>query len=98
VLQASLRRVDILSYNGAGRFAVVLPRVQKAQAIEKAREMVARLEADETAAMVWGRATVNVEAGVAAFPDDGARAPELLASIETRLMAARPAARQRQVR
>jgi diguanylate cyclase (GGDEF)-like protein len=86
LLQASLRRVDILSCNGAGRFAVVLPRVPKVHALEKARDLVARLETDDVATGLLRCEHLALTAGVVSFPEDGSRARDLLAGIETDVM------------
>ncbi len=49
LIQASLRRVDLLSYDGAGRFAILLPRMPKVQAMEQVQAIVAKLEHDPVA-------------------------------------------------
>lgn len=86
LLQASLRRVDILSCNGAGRFAIVLPRVPKVHALEKARDLVARLETDDVATGLLRCERLSLSAGVVSFPEDGSKARDLLAGIETEVM------------
>lgn len=86
LLQASLRRVDILSHDGAGRFAVLLPRVPKIHALDKARELVSRFETDDVATGLLRRERLALSAGVVSFPEDGAKASELLAGIEAVLI------------
>ncbi|HLW48719.1 MAG TPA: diguanylate cyclase [bacterium] len=95
LLQASLRRIDILSYDGAGRFAVLLPQVPKVHALEKARELIARLETDGAAAGLLRRERLTLAAGVVTFPQDGARAVELLSGIEAALIRTGRAGRPR---
>jgi diguanylate cyclase (GGDEF)-like protein len=94
LLRTSLRRVDILSSNGAGRFAVLLPRVAKVQALEKARELVTRVETDDVATGLLRCDRLALTAGVVSFPDDGEGAAELLAAIETEVMRAHRSGRQ----
>jgi GGDEF domain-containing protein len=88
LLRTSLRRVDILSCNGAGRFAVLLPRVSKEHAFEKARDLLTRVETDDVATGLLCCDRLALTAAVVSFPDDGEKAAELLAGIETEVMRA----------
>ena len=93
LLRASLRRVDILSYDNAGRFAVLLPRVPKVRALETARELVSRLETDDVATGLLRCPRLTLSAGVVSFPEDGGKAAELLAGIEAVLLRTRRSGR-----
>jgi GGDEF domain-containing protein len=86
LLQAPLRRIDILSYDGAGRFAVLLPRVPKIRAAEMAQELISRLESDDVAMRLFSVERVTLSAGVVSFPEDGVTPSELLAGVETLLV------------
>ena len=86
LLQAPLRRVDILSYDGAGRFALLLPRVAKVRARELAQELVARLERDDVASQLLMVEQISLSAGVVSFPEDATTARDLLAGLETLLV------------
>lgn len=86
LLQAPLRRVDILSYDGAGRFALLLPRVAKVRARELTQELVARLEGDDVASQLLMVERISLSAGVVSFPEDGTTARDLLAGLETLLV------------
>lgn len=86
LLQAPLRRVDILSYDGAGRFAVLLPRVPKVRALELTQEIVSRLERDDVATRLLIVERIGLSAGVVSFPEDGTTPSDLLAGIERLLV------------
>jgi len=90
LLQAPLRRVDILSYDGAGRFALLLPRVAKMRAAEMAQELVSRLERDDVARRLLTVERISLSAGVVSFPEDGTTPSDLLGGIEA-LLAQGPA-------
>jgi diguanylate cyclase (GGDEF)-like protein len=85
LLQGALRRVDVVSYDGAGRFALLLPRVSKVRALELTRDIVARLERDDVATRLLLAERLAISTGIASFPEDGATLSELLACIETAL-------------
>jgi GGDEF domain-containing protein len=86
LLQAPLRRVDVLSYDGAGRFALLLPRVPKVRALEETRELVSRLERDDVATRLLMVDRLALSAGVVSFPEDGATPSDLLAGLEAMLV------------
>lgn len=86
LLQAPLRRVDILSYDGAGRFAMLLPRVPKVRALEQTQECTSRLERDDVATRLLMTDRLALSAAIVSFPEDGTRAPDLLAGLEGMLV------------
>jgi GGDEF domain-containing protein len=86
LLQAPLRRVDILSYDGAGRFALLLPRVPKVRAAEMAQELLSRLERDDVAMRLLTVDRLSLSAGVVSFPEDGTTPADVLAGVETLLV------------
>jgi GGDEF domain-containing protein len=86
LLQASLRRVDILSYDGAGRFALLLPRAAKVRALEVTQELISRLERDDVATRLLMVDRMALSAGVVSFPEDGTTPSDLLAGLEAMLV------------
>ncbi len=82
LIQASLRRVDLLSYDGAGRFAILLPRMPKVQAMEQVQAIVAKLEHDPVASRLLTVDRLVIAAGVVTFPEDGADESSLFAGVE----------------
>jgi GGDEF domain-containing protein len=86
LLQAPLRRVDILSYDGAGRFAILLPRVSKIRARELTQELVSRIERDDVATQLLMVDRMALSAGVISFPEDATTASDLMAGIEALLV------------
>ena len=86
LLLAPLRRVDVLSYDGAGRFALLLPRVPKVRALEMTQELVSRLERDDVATQLLMVERMSLSAGVVSFPEDGATASDMLAGLEALLI------------
>jgi diguanylate cyclase (GGDEF)-like protein len=86
LLQAPLRRVDLLSYDGAGRFALLLPRVAKVRALELTQDLTSRLERDDVATRLLLVDRMALSAGVVTFPEDGTTPSELLAGLEAMLV------------
>ncbi len=82
LIQASLRRVDVLSYDGAGRFAILLPRMPKVRATDLLQMLVQKLENDTVASRLLMVDRVVLTAGVVTFPEDGTTASPLFASVE----------------
>jgi diguanylate cyclase (GGDEF)-like protein len=78
LLQASLRRVDVISYDGAGRFVLLLSRVSKMQAVEILKRVTQKLEEDSVAAQLLEVSRLTLTAAVVTFPEDGSSAPDLL--------------------
>ncbi|TMJ08602.1 MAG: GGDEF domain-containing protein [Bacillati bacterium ANGP1] len=78
LLQASLRRVDVASHDGAGRFVLLLARLPKIQAAEFLKPLTQRLEEDSVAARLLEVPHLTVSAGVVTFPEDGSTDSALL--------------------
>ncbi|HKV44264.1 MAG TPA: diguanylate cyclase [bacterium] len=77
VLQTSLRRVDVVAHDGAGRFAILLPRVAKINAVDILQRLIRRLEEDAVAAQLFSVKRLMISAGVVAFPEDGTTVTDL---------------------
>lgn len=86
LLQAPLRRVDVLSYDGAGRFALLLPRVAKVRTLELTQELASRLEQDDVATRLLIVDRLALSAAVVSFPEDGTTPSDLLAGLEAMLV------------
>lgn len=82
LLQPALRRVDLLSHDGAGRFALLLPRVPKVRAIEVLQELIDRLERDDVAIQLLQTDRLALTIGVVTFPEDGSTASGLFGGVE----------------
>ncbi|HYM90869.1 MAG TPA: diguanylate cyclase [bacterium] len=78
LLQASLRRVDVASHDGAGRFVLLLARLPKIQSVEVLKRLTQKLEEDSVAARLLEVPRITVTAGVVTFPEDGSTASALL--------------------
>ena len=78
LLQASLRRVDVASHDGAGRFVLLLARLPKIQAAEFLKRLTQRLEEDSVAARLLEVPHLTVSAGLVTFPEDGSTDSALL--------------------
>jgi diguanylate cyclase (GGDEF)-like protein len=78
LLQASLRRVDVASHDGAGRFVLLLARLPKMQAAEFLKRLTQKLEEDSVAARLLEVPRLTASAGVVTFPEDGSTADALL--------------------
>jgi 23S rRNA U2552 (ribose-2'-O)-methylase RlmE/FtsJ len=78
ILQASLRRVDVVAHDGAGRFVLMLSRVSKMQAVEILKRVTQKLEEDSVAARLLEVSRLTVTAGVVTFPEDGSTVPDLV--------------------
>ncbi len=77
LLQTSLRRVDVISHDGAGRFVLLLSRVSKTQAVEILKRLTQKLEEDSLAARLLEVNRLKVTAGLVTFPEDGNMASDL---------------------
>jgi len=77
LLQTSLRRVDVISHDGAGRFVLLLSRVSKMQAVEILRRVTQKLEEDSVAARLLEVPRLIVTVGVVTFPEDGSAVSDL---------------------
>jgi diguanylate cyclase (GGDEF)-like protein len=78
LLQASLRRVDVASHDGAGRFVLLLARLPKMQAAEFLKRLTQKLEEDSVAARLLEVPRLTASAGLVTFPEDGSTAEALL--------------------
>ncbi|RMG14572.1 MAG: diguanylate cyclase [Deltaproteobacteria bacterium] len=98
ILGSQLRRVDTLARYGGEEFTVLLPRVDKAQALEVAEKLRQAVEAQPfpgAEAQPLGRVTLSL--GVATFPDDAASGKELLSRADDALYEAKAQGRNRVV-
>jgi GGDEF domain-containing protein len=78
LLQNSLRRIDVISHDGAGRFVLLLSRVSKMHAVEVLRRIKQTLEEDSVAARLLEVNRLAVTVGVVTFPEDGRGVSDLL--------------------
>jgi GGDEF domain-containing protein len=87
-LEAATRIFDIVAYQGAGMFAVVLPETERGAAevvVERVRAQAQRQLARFTFAGSSQPPSVNIVTGLAAFPQDGDRGAALMLAAEHRL-------------
>ncbi len=82
LLQGSLRRVDVIAHDGAGRFLLLLARVSKLQAVEILRRFSQKMEEDSVAAQLLDVERLMLTTGVVTFPEDGSTASDLLDTLE----------------
>lgn len=95
-LAGRLRSADVAARYGGDEFAVILPETDQTQAVAVAEKLTTALSADRR----WQSALleslgVGISFGVAAFPDDGRSADDLLGAADRRLYGAK---RRRRVR
>lgn len=83
VVMKTIRSVDYGFRYGGEEFVILLPETKLASALQVAERLRERIEAETTAVLSGptGRG-VTVSAGVAAFPDNGARPKELFATVD----------------
>ncbi len=86
LIQGSLRRIDVLSYDGAGRFAILLPRMPKGRAVELVQTLVDKLADDTVASRLLMVDRLALSAGAVTFPEDGTTASALFAGVERMLV------------
>ncbi|GEJ56207.1 sensor domain-containing diguanylate cyclase [Anaeromyxobacter diazotrophicus] len=94
LLAGALRRVDVLARAGGEEFAAVLPRADRAAALEvaeKLRRLVEEAPLEHRAALPGGRVTLSL--GLAVFPDDADDLAALLDCADAALFAAKQAGR-----
>lgn len=90
LLGGAVRKVDTLARHGGEEFALVLPRADRAAALEvaeKLRALVAGTAFEHGSAQPGGKVTISV--GVAAFPEDARDLPGLLDAADAALYAAK---------
>lgn len=94
VLQANVRRGDIVCRYGGEEFAVILPGAKRREAIQVAEHLVEQVRA--TPLLVAGNALVlTVTVGVAAAPVDGRVAAEILSAADACLYQGKRSGRNR---
>jgi diguanylate cyclase (GGDEF)-like protein len=96
-LKASVRKSDVVARYGGEEFALILPETgleEAARKLELIRRLVAATEIEIDARRA---AKIDMSAGVAAFPQDGADARSVLAAADARLYEAKHAGRGRVV-
>lgn len=94
ILGGALRRVDVLARAGGEEFAAVLPRADRAAALEvaeKLRRLVAAAPLDQGAAPPGGHVTISV--GLAVYPEDAEDLATLLDCADAALFGAKKAGR-----
>ena len=94
LLASALRRVDVLARAGGEEFAAILPRANRAAALEvaeKLRRLVAEAPLEHGAALPGGRVTISL--GVAVFPEDAEDLATLLDCADAALFGAKKAGR-----
>jgi len=82
VMQTSLRRVDVVSHDGAGRFILLLPRVPKEEAAGILERLSQKVENDSLAARLLETKRLTVIVGLVTFPEDGSAASDLLEKLK----------------
>jgi len=94
-LTATVRTVDLVCRHGGEEFAVLLPSTNLDAAVAVAERI--RTAVSDTPMGREGTIRVTLSAGVAAFPEDGTLADELLEVADARLYRAKEAGRNRVV-
>lgn len=96
VIAAQLRSSDVAARYGGDEFAVILPETDQTRAMAVAEKLSKAVSADHR----WQGALlenlgIGISFGVAAFPDDGRTADDLLGAADRRLYAAKRRRRPR---
>lgn len=90
LLERSIRKADILARFGGEEFVILLPEIDKERGrkvAEKLRRVVERADFPKEDTQPLGKLTVSL--GLAAFPEDSRRAPELLERADQALYTAK---------
>jgi len=82
LLQGSLRRVDVIAHDGAGRFVLLLARVSKLQAVDILKRLSKRMEEDSVAARLLEVDRLTLTTGLVTFPEDGSTSADLLDKLQ----------------
>lgn len=82
LMQGSLRRVDVIAHDGAGRFVVLLARMSKLQAVEILKRLCQKMEDDSVAAQLLEVDHLMLTTGVVTFPEDGSTSSDLLDTLQ----------------
>src|SRR6266542_827707 len=94
LLGGAVRKIDTVARYGGEEFALVLPRADRAAALEvaeKVSQLVAATPLEHDAGQPGGKITISV--GVATFPDDARDLATLVDSADAALFAAKRAGR-----
>jgi diguanylate cyclase (GGDEF)-like protein len=89
LLEAELRNVDVLARYRGDKFAVVIPRADRAGAVEVAERLRRAVES----ARFEDGARITVSAGVASFPEDARDLESLVDAADAALFAAKRSGR-----
>jgi len=98
LLEASVRKSDILARFGGEEFVILLPEIDKEhgrKVAEKLRRVIERADFPREETQPLGRLTISL--GVAAFPEDAVRADELLERADRALYTAKTLGRNQVV-
>jgi diguanylate cyclase (GGDEF)-like protein len=90
LLEHNLRKADILARFGGEEFVIILPEIDKdrgRKVAEKLRRAVERAEFPKEETQPLGRLTISL--GLASFPEDSSRAPDLLERADRALYLAK---------
>jgi len=90
LLERSIRKADIIARFGGEEFVILLPEIDKERGrkvAEKLRRAVERAEFPKGETQPLGRITISL--GLASFPEDASRAPELLERADRALYMAK---------
>jgi diguanylate cyclase (GGDEF)-like protein/PAS domain S-box-containing protein len=86
-LRAGMSEASLLCRFGGDEFVMLLPRVNRSQAVREAREIIARI--DQPLSIEGRDIRVTASAGVSIFPDDAADAESLVREADVALYRAK---------
>jgi diguanylate cyclase (GGDEF)-like protein len=90
LLERSIRKADLLARFGGEEFVILLPEIDKERGrkvAEKLRRAVERAEFPKEETQPLGKITISL--GLASFPEDSSRAPDLLDRADRALYTAK---------